>query len=147
MFSIINAPQVLMRQVRVGQVCLPLALAFEKRSDLIPGFFPTESQQSVCKHKQTVGELDNNPVSKAIARHLGIDISPEGRAARNRRGIAIVMHGAPLTGMEASGEQPHGLKVLLVVHLHRRWGLGAIFCSQILAQEKKSFHKTLNFQS
>ncbi|XP_039209471.1 hydrocephalus-inducing protein homolog isoform X12 [Crotalus tigris] len=56
------------------------------------------SQQSLNKHKETVGELDNNPVSKAIARHLGIDISPEGRAARNRRGIAIIIHGAPLTG-------------------------------------------------
>ncbi|XP_062997557.1 hydrocephalus-inducing protein homolog [Elgaria multicarinata webbii] len=56
------------------------------------------SQQSIHKHKEAVGELDNNPVSKAIARHLGIDISPEGRAARNRRGIAIVIHGAPLTG-------------------------------------------------
>nr|XP_056718300.1 hydrocephalus-inducing protein homolog [Euleptes europaea] len=56
------------------------------------------SQQSFLKQKETVGELDNNPVSRAIARHLGIDISPEGRAARNRRGIAIVIHGAPLTG-------------------------------------------------
>ncbi|KAH0619415.1 hypothetical protein JD844_000028 [Phrynosoma platyrhinos] len=52
----------------------------------------------ITKHKEAVGELDNNPVSKAIARHLGIDISPEGRAARNRRGIAIIIHGAPLTG-------------------------------------------------
>lgn len=64
----------------------------------MPGFFPAGSQQSLNKHKETVGELDNNPVSKAIARHLGIDISPEGRAARNRRGIAIIIHGAPLTG-------------------------------------------------
>uniref|UniRef100_A0A803TF57 HYDIN axonemal central pair apparatus protein n=1 Tax=Anolis carolinensis TaxID=28377 RepID=A0A803TF57_ANOCA len=52
----------------------------------------------VAKQKKAVGELDDNPVSKAIARHLGIDISPEGRAARNRRGIAIIIHGAPLTG-------------------------------------------------
>uniref|UniRef100_A0A803TEP1 HYDIN axonemal central pair apparatus protein n=1 Tax=Anolis carolinensis TaxID=28377 RepID=A0A803TEP1_ANOCA len=59
----------------------------------------TGSQLSlVAKQKKAVGELDDNPVSKAIARHLGIDISPEGRAARNRRGIAIIIHGAPLTG-------------------------------------------------
>ncbi|XP_044289866.1 hydrocephalus-inducing protein homolog [Varanus komodoensis] len=58
----------------------------------------TGSQQSLTKHQEAVGELDNNPVSKAIARHLGIDISPEGRAARNRRGIAVIIHGAPLTG-------------------------------------------------
>ncbi|XP_043935458.1 hydrocephalus-inducing protein homolog [Protopterus annectens] len=45
-----------------------------------------------------VGELESNPVSKAIARHLGIDLSPEGLAARNRRGISIIVHGAPLSG-------------------------------------------------
>ncbi|XP_025032916.1 hydrocephalus-inducing protein-like, partial [Python bivittatus] len=64
----------------------------EEEEGQMPG-----SQQSLTKHKEAVGELDNNPVSKAIARHLGIDISPEGRAARNRRGIAIIIHGAPLT--------------------------------------------------
>ncbi|XP_048371298.1 hydrocephalus-inducing protein homolog [Sphaerodactylus townsendi] len=56
------------------------------------------SQLSVVKLKEVVGEIDHNPVSRAIARHLDIDISPEGRAAQNRRGIAIVIHGAPLTG-------------------------------------------------
>ncbi|XP_015224105.2 hydrocephalus-inducing protein homolog isoform X3 [Lepisosteus oculatus] len=45
-----------------------------------------------------VGELEDNPVSKAIARHMGIDLSPEGQASRNRRGIAIIVHGAPLSG-------------------------------------------------
>ncbi|XP_066494024.1 hydrocephalus-inducing protein-like [Tiliqua scincoides] len=63
-----------------------------------PWFLSTGSQHSVTKNKEAVGELDNNPVSKAIARHLGIDISPNGRAARNRRGIVIMIHGAPLTG-------------------------------------------------
>jgi hydrocephalus-inducing protein len=37
-------------------------------------------------------------VSAAIANYIGIDLSPEGRAARNRRGISIVVHGAPLSG-------------------------------------------------
>ncbi|XP_064641495.1 hydrocephalus-inducing protein-like isoform X2 [Lineus longissimus] len=45
-----------------------------------------------------VGELEITPVSAAIARHLGIDLSPEGKAARNRRGIAIVVNGAPMAG-------------------------------------------------
>jgi hydrocephalus-inducing protein len=45
-----------------------------------------------------VGDLDKNPVYESIARYLGIDLSNEGRAARNRRGIAIIVHGAPLTG-------------------------------------------------
>lgn len=45
-----------------------------------------------------VGELEITPVSAAIARHLGIDLTTEGKAARNRRGLAIIVHGAPLSG-------------------------------------------------
>ena len=45
-----------------------------------------------------VGELEVTPVSAAIARHLGIDLSPEGKAARNRRGIVCIVHGAPTSG-------------------------------------------------
>ncbi|XP_033116735.1 hydrocephalus-inducing protein homolog isoform X2 [Anneissia japonica] len=46
-----------------------------------------------------VGELQEiTPVSAAIARHLGIDLSPDGKAAMRRRGVAIVVHGAPLSG-------------------------------------------------
>ncbi|NXG37545.1 HYDIN protein, partial [Dromaius novaehollandiae] len=57
-----------------------------------------EDQQKHTSSKEAVGELDNSPVTRAIARHLGIDISPEGRAAQNRRGIVVIIHGAPLTG-------------------------------------------------
>ncbi|NXK55437.1 HYDIN protein, partial [Chauna torquata] len=56
-----------------------------------------EHQQSTSS-KEAAGELDDSPVSRAIARHLGVDLSAEGHAARNRRGIIIVIHGAPLTG-------------------------------------------------
>jgi hydrocephalus-inducing protein len=45
-----------------------------------------------------VGDLEITPVSAAIARHLGIDLSPEGKAARNRRGIAVIVHGTPQSG-------------------------------------------------
>lgn len=45
-----------------------------------------------------VGDLDKNPVFDSIARYLGIDLSQEGRAARNRRGVAIIVHGPPLCG-------------------------------------------------
>ena len=41
-------------------------------------------------------------MSAAIARYLGIDLTAEGRAARNRRGIALVVHGAPLSGKTAT---------------------------------------------
>ncbi|KFQ76081.1 Hydrocephalus-inducing protein, partial [Phaethon lepturus] len=57
-----------------------------------------EHQQSTTSSKEAVGELDDSPVCRAIARHLGIDTSAEGRAARNRRGIVVIVHGAPLTG-------------------------------------------------
>ncbi|XP_067905917.1 hydrocephalus-inducing protein homolog [Heterodontus francisci] len=45
-----------------------------------------------------VGELEVTPVSMAIGRYLGLDLSPEGCAARNRRGIAFIVYGAPLSG-------------------------------------------------
>jgi len=43
--------------------------------------------------------VEVSPLSAAIARHMGINLSPDGLAARNRRGVAIVVHGAPLSGI------------------------------------------------
>ncbi|XP_064315287.1 hydrocephalus-inducing protein homolog [Phalacrocorax carbo] len=57
-----------------------------------------EHWQNTTSSKEAAGELDDSPVYRAIARHLGIDISAEGCAARNCRGIVIIVHGAPLTG-------------------------------------------------
>ncbi|XP_056273332.1 hydrocephalus-inducing protein homolog [Pseudoliparis swirei] len=37
------------------------------------------------------------PVSRANARHMCVDLSDEGLAALNRRGIAVIAYGAPLT--------------------------------------------------
>lgn len=48
--------------------------------------------------EEGVGELEITPVSQAIARYLGIDLSGEGKAARNRRGIAVIVNGPPLSG-------------------------------------------------
>lgn len=45
-------------------------------------------------------------MSKAIARHLGVDVSAEGRMARNRKGIAIIIHGTPLSGVHSPEGQP-----------------------------------------
>ncbi|XP_057569314.1 hydrocephalus-inducing protein homolog [Hippopotamus amphibius kiboko] len=65
--------------------------------------FQTDKIQSIDSNSaEEVGEVENNPVSKAIARHLGIDISAEGRLARNRKGIAIIIHGTPLSGKSAT---------------------------------------------
>lgn len=56
--------------------------------------------RSATTKSEGVGELadERNPVLDSIARYLSIDLSAEGRAARNRRGIALVVHGAPLSG-------------------------------------------------
>ncbi|XP_067853715.1 hydrocephalus-inducing protein homolog [Heptranchias perlo] len=45
-----------------------------------------------------VGELEITPISLAIGRYLGLDLSPEGCAARNRRGVAFIVCGTPLSG-------------------------------------------------
>ncbi|KAM7396206.1 hypothetical protein PAMP_019263 [Pampus punctatissimus] len=50
----------------------------------------------------SLGQLEMTPVSRAIARHMGVDLSPEGLAARNRRGIAFIVYGAPLTGQSST---------------------------------------------
>ncbi|XP_075290309.1 hydrocephalus-inducing protein homolog isoform X2 [Opisthocomus hoazin] len=57
-----------------------------------------EHRQSTAGSKEAAEELDDSPVYRAIARHLGIGISAEARAARNCRGIIVIVHGAPLTG-------------------------------------------------
>ncbi len=69
-----------------------------QETDFSTCFCTGEHQQSTASSKEAAGELDNSPVTKAIARHLGIDLSAEGRAARNRRGIVVIVHGAHLTG-------------------------------------------------
>ena len=53
----------------------------------------------------SVGDLEITPVSAAIASYLGIDLSVEGKAARNRRGICIIVHGAPLSGKSATAQE------------------------------------------
>ncbi|XP_062403912.1 hydrocephalus-inducing protein homolog [Sardina pilchardus] len=62
----------------------------------------SEAVRDDSRTSSSVGELEANPVSKANARHLGIDLSPDGFAARNRRGVTIIVHGAPLSGKTAT---------------------------------------------
>lgn len=40
------------------------------------------------------------PVAQALARHLGIDLTSDGIQARNRRGMAVIVHGPPASGNE-----------------------------------------------
>lgn len=59
-----------------------------------------DEEDKIRNYLQTtvMGDLDITPVSAAIARHLGVDLTLDGKAARNRRGIALIVHGAPLSG-------------------------------------------------
>ena len=47
----------------------------------------------------------HDPVQLAVARHLGIDLSPEGKAARNRMGISLIVYGAPFSGKTTIANQ------------------------------------------
>ncbi|XP_059190373.1 hydrocephalus-inducing protein homolog [Centropristis striata] len=58
---------------------------------------PAELQMTREGSSERLGQLEMTPVCRAIARHMCVDLSPEGLAARNRRGIAIIVYGAPLT--------------------------------------------------
>ncbi|KAL6479129.1 hypothetical protein MHYP_G00125620 [Metynnis hypsauchen] len=75
----------------------------------------------------SVGDLEMNPVSRAIARYMGIDLSPEGQAARNRRGIAIIVYGAPLSG-----------KTGLAVSLARHYGVAFLSIDGIVQEAMSS---------
>ncbi|XP_028304635.1 hydrocephalus-inducing protein homolog isoform X2 [Gouania willdenowi] len=48
------------------------------------------------------GESELNPVWRATAIHMGLDLSPEGLAARNSKGIAIIVYGAPQTDKKST---------------------------------------------
>lgn len=80
-----------------------LSITGVQEADFCTAFCPAEHQQATGSSKEAAGELDDSPVLRAIARHLGVDISPESRAAQSRRGIVIIIHGAPLTGVCVGG--------------------------------------------
>ena len=52
-----------------------------------------------------VGELELTPVTRSIARYLGIDLTPEGRTARNRRGITVLINGPPKSGKSTLAQE------------------------------------------
>ena len=68
------------------------------------------------QHSET--DLDaNNPVTVLIARHLGLDTSPDAILAGNRRGIAVIVSGPPQSGKTTQARalaELYGLAVLEV---------------------------------
>ncbi|NXC39739.1 HYDIN protein, partial [Penelope pileata] len=83
----------------------------------------TEHQQSASSSKEAAGELDDSPVQRAIARHLGIDSSAEGQMAHKRRGIVVIVHGTPLTG-----------KTSAAVALSRRYGAACLSLDTVVTE-------------
>uniref|UniRef100_W5LN16 HYDIN axonemal central pair apparatus protein n=1 Tax=Astyanax mexicanus TaxID=7994 RepID=W5LN16_ASTMX len=84
----------------------------------------------------SVGDLEMDPVSRAIARHVGIDLSPDGQAARNRRGIAIIVHGAPLSG-----------KSSLAVSLAKQYGAACLNIDGVVQEAVSSGVSTAAMQA
>ena len=59
----------------------------------------------------------HDPVQLAVAKHLGIDMSPEGQAARNRLGVGIIIWGSPFSGKSIIGSnisQHYGAAMLTI---------------------------------
>ncbi|XP_035381538.1 hydrocephalus-inducing protein homolog [Electrophorus electricus] len=74
-----------------------------------------------------VGDLEENPVSRAIAHYMGVDLSPEGQAAHHRNGIGIIVHGAPLSG-----------KTALAVSLARHYGAACLTLDGVVQEAVSS---------
>lgn len=51
-----------------------------------------------------ISEFDASPVATAIARYMGVDLSPEGVMAEIRKGIAIIVHGPPQSGCTSQAQ-------------------------------------------
>ena len=52
---------------------------------------------SLSSHPDLIG-AELPPVAAAIARYMGIDLSPEGALAEHRRGVAMIVHGPSKSG-------------------------------------------------
>ncbi|XP_053479109.1 hydrocephalus-inducing protein homolog [Ictalurus furcatus] len=83
-----------------------------------------------------VGDLEVNPVSRAIAHYMGIDLSPAGQAVHNCKGIAIIVHGAPLSG-----------KTALAVSLARYYGAACLNIDSVVQEAVSSGTSTASKQA
>ncbi|GAA6074626.1 hydrocephalus-inducing protein homolog isoform X1 [Tachysurus ichikawai] len=83
-----------------------------------------------------IGDLEINPVSRAIAHYMGIDLSPSGQAVHSSRGIAVVVHGAPLSG-----------KTALAVNLARYYGAACLNIDLVVQEAVSSGTSTASKQA
>ncbi|NXI06537.1 HYDIN protein, partial [Pachycephala philippinensis] len=55
-------------------------------------------RRTVAFYPEPVVKVTDNPISRAVMRHRGVDPSLERPKARQQRGIVIIIHGAPRAG-------------------------------------------------
>jgi len=79
-------------------ICIAGAVDIELAG--VESFYNTKPLTSLLYDSLTVAgtDIELSPISAALARHIGINVTREGLAARNKRGIAIIVHGSPLSG-------------------------------------------------
>lgn len=82
---------------------------------------PVIESLSTLQHltAQTVTSLPEmlSPVKQAIARYLGIDLSPEAEAAERRKGVSVIVHGTPSSGRTTQAQriaEAYGATVLVM---------------------------------
>ncbi|NWV04317.1 HYDIN protein, partial [Ptilonorhynchus violaceus] len=59
-------------------------------------------RKSVKITAEPVVEVIENPITRALERHLGVNRSPEAHEALMRKGIVLIVHGAPVAGKTAT---------------------------------------------
>ena len=69
---------------------------------------------------ETVGDLEVTPAAAAIARYLGIDLSPEGKAARYKKGLNVIITGPPLSGKSFQAKVCNRLSVRKTLAIRRQ---------------------------
>ncbi|NXH84439.1 HYDIN protein, partial [Edolisoma coerulescens] len=55
-------------------------------------------QKTVTFCPEPLVEVTGNPISRAVMHHVGVDPTSERRGAQQRRGIVVIVHGAPRAG-------------------------------------------------
>ena len=83
----------LLRSAMEGKTPLPSTVALDVSS------FNTGGSS-----EKDLAVLDVSPVAAAVARHKGINLSPEGTMAEFRKGITIVLHGPPQSGCTSQAQ-------------------------------------------
>ncbi|NXS89719.1 HYDIN protein, partial [Erpornis zantholeuca] len=69
----------------------------EAKGKAEPGQKNTQ-RRTVTFYPEPLEKLIGNPISRAVQRHMGVDLSLERRGAWQYKGIVVIVHGAPRAG-------------------------------------------------